>query len=302
MATSRTTSRIVSPQGPSAGNMKPPPPFPKDVPVHVEDEPIFPDHDELDSTGFHEPLVPGSRFHDEQWVMAAEMLARGASFLAVSRAIGCGRTTLWRAYYRSTAFRRRVWWERQQLNKEAELRLGSVRAMAVEQLERLVSQGDPATVRWVCDRMGVFGPKVAEKRAPATRDRGDVAETGAHVPAPAPAPAPMGEPAAEPEEEPRFSGADLAELEALSDDRNLSMDDVTEGDPTPDDFLIDDDDRVPGAMRERFPPPPEQMAKVATLYETRGTKGAYPWTANPEVEYPSLGSRRERAGHGAFER
>ncbi|WP_247882465.1 hypothetical protein [Azospirillum sp. TSA2s] len=39
-------------------------------------------------------LVPGSQFHDEQWIMAAGMLARGNSFLHVSRAVGCSRTTL----------------------------------------------------------------------------------------------------------------------------------------------------------------------------------------------------------------
>ncbi|WP_247871164.1 MULTISPECIES: hypothetical protein [unclassified Azospirillum] len=101
-------------------------------------------------------LVPGSQFHEEQWIMAAGMLARGSSFLQVSRAMGCSRTTLWRAYYGSKDFRHRVWWERQALNREAELRLSSIRALVAEQIERLVSMGDPATVRWLADRLGLF--------------------------------------------------------------------------------------------------------------------------------------------------
>ncbi|PGH53993.1 hypothetical protein CRT60_29630 [Azospirillum palustre] len=101
-------------------------------------------------------LVPGSRFHEEQWVMAAGMLARGASFQQVARAMGCSRTTLWRAYYGSQAFRHRVWWERQALNRESELRLGSLRALVTEQIERLVSAGDPSTVRWLAERLGLF--------------------------------------------------------------------------------------------------------------------------------------------------
>ncbi|PWC36307.1 hypothetical protein [Azospirillum sp. TSO35-2] len=101
-------------------------------------------------------LVPGSRFHEEQWVMAAGMLARGASFQQVARAMGCSRTTLWRAYYGAQAFRVRVWWERQALNRESELRLGSLRAQVTEQIERLVSAGDPSTVRWLAERLGLF--------------------------------------------------------------------------------------------------------------------------------------------------
>jgi hypothetical protein len=101
-------------------------------------------------------LVPGSQFHEEQWIMAAGMLARGNSFLQVSRAMGCSRTTLWRAYYGSQDFRHRVWWERQALNREAELRLSSLRVLVAEQIERLVTSGDPATVRWLAERLGLF--------------------------------------------------------------------------------------------------------------------------------------------------
>nr|WP_295833372.1 hypothetical protein [uncultured Azospirillum sp.] len=98
-------------------------------------------------------LVPGSQFHEEQWIMAAGMLARGNSFLQVSRAMGCSRTTLWRAYYGSKDFRHRVWWERQALNREAELRLSSLRILVAEQIERLVTSGDPTTVRWLAERL-----------------------------------------------------------------------------------------------------------------------------------------------------
>ena len=88
--------------------------------------------------------------------MAAGMLARGNSFLQVSRAMGCSRTTLWRAYYGSKDFRHRVGWERQALNREAELRLSSLRILVAEQIERLVTSGDPTTVRWLAERLGLI--------------------------------------------------------------------------------------------------------------------------------------------------
>ncbi len=125
-------------------------------------------------------LVPGSQFHEEQWIMAAGMLARGSSFLHVARAMGCSRTTLWRAYYGSKDFRIRVWWEREALNREAELRLASLRALVAEQIERLVSAGDPPTVRWLADRLGLFAGLDAPAR-PAHRG----------MPAQPPAPAPI---------------------------------------------------------------------------------------------------------------
>ena len=107
-------------------------------------------------------LVPGSQFHEEQWIMAAGMLARGSSFLYVARAMGCSRTTLWRAYYGSKDFRHRVWWERQALNREADLRLSSLRSLVIEQIERLVSSGDPSTVRWLADRLGILDGLAAQ--------------------------------------------------------------------------------------------------------------------------------------------
>ena len=117
-------------------------------------------------------LVPGSQFHDEQWIMAAGMLARGNSFLQVSRAMGCSRTTLWRAYYGSKDFRHRVWWERQALNREAELRLSSLRILVAEQIERLVTSGDGTTVRWMAERLGMFDglDRPASGRQAADRD------------------------------------------------------------------------------------------------------------------------------------
>lgn len=126
-------------------------------------------------------LVPGSQFHDEQWIMAAGMLARGNSFLQVSRAMGCSRTTLWRAYYGSKDFRHRVWWERQALNREAELRLSSLRILVAEQIERLVTSGDPTTVRWMAERLGLFDglDRPASRRQAAEQDA---------PPAPRPAP------------------------------------------------------------------------------------------------------------------
>ncbi|CAO3431590.1 hypothetical protein [Azospirillum endophyticum] len=140
-------------------------------------------------------LVPGSQFHEEQWIMAAGMLSRGSSFLHVSRAMGCSRTTLWRAYYGSKDFRHRVWWERQALNREAELRLSSLRILVAEQIERLVSAGDPSTVRWLAERLGLFNgldmPAATRRAAPPPDDR------------------PSAKPAPKPEDPPAVTVAEL---------------------------------------------------------------------------------------------
>ena len=198
-------------------------------------------------------LVPGSRFHEEQWIMAAGMLARGASFQQVARAMGCSRTTLWRAYYGSQHFRHRVWWERQALNREADLRLSSLRALVTEQIERLVSIGDPGTVRWLAEKLGLlkeFGadatgsaPTAANNRTPSpTVPESPTAEASAAL-------------------EPAF-----------------------------------DDDSVPGAIRERRLPEPEDIAAILARPEAEGPKGVYPWTFNPDDPYPNLGSALERQG------
>jgi len=208
-------------------------------------------------------LVPGSRFHEEQWVMAAGMLARGASFQQVARAMGCSRTTLWRAYYGSQAFLHRVWWERQALNRESELRLGSLRALVTEQIERLVSAGDPSTVRWLAERLGLFREFDDRNAKPAT------------VPHDQPAP-----PATTAE-----STAAEAAIESAVPFPGL------------------DDDSIPGAIREHNPPDPDVIAAIVARPEAEGPKGVYPWTVNPDDPYPNLGSALERqGGAGAFPR
>ncbi|HYF87501.1 hypothetical protein [Azospirillum sp.] len=140
-------------------------------------------------------LVPRSQFHEEQWIMAAGMLARGSSFLYVARAMGCSRTTLWRAYYGSRDFRHRVWWERQALNREADLRLSSIRTLVAEQIERLVSMGDPKTVRWLAERLGLFAGLDAPARPAARAPQPD---RPAPSPEPAATPAPQSPPQPEP--------------------------------------------------------------------------------------------------------
>ncbi|PWC97634.1 hypothetical protein [Azospirillum sp. TSO5] len=206
-------------------------------------------------------LVPGSQFHEEQWIMAAGMLARGSSFLYVSRSMGCSRTTLWRAYYGSKDFRHRVWWERQALNREADLRLSSLRSLVVEQIERLVSSGDPSTVRWLADRLGILdglGAQPAQRLAQQSQTRQPV------------------DPAT-----PQPSEHPPAEI-------------VPE---------LDDDDDIPGAIRERTPPDPRAVAAILARPESTGPKGVYPWTLNPDDPYPNLGSVQERrGGKAAFRR
>ncbi|MFS2008375.1 hypothetical protein ACCD06_00650 [Azospirillum sp. CT11-132] len=206
-------------------------------------------------------LVPGSQFHDEQWIMAAGMLARGNSFLQVSRAMGCSRTTLWRAYYGSKDFRHRVWWERQALNREAELRLSSIRSLVAEQIERLVSAGDPATVRWLAEGLGLFaGLDMPTAKPQAARpDLASASET--------PAPGPS---APRPEDPPAVTVPEL-------------------------------DDDLPGELRERMPPDPHAVAAILARPESAGQKGVFPWTANEYEHYPNLnpGPVSRRAA-GAF--
>ncbi|MCM8738940.1 hypothetical protein M5E06_33185 [Azospirillum sp. A1-3] len=206
-------------------------------------------------------LVPGSQFHDEQWIMAAGMLARGNSFLQVSRAMGCSRTTLWRAYYGSKDFRHRVWWERQALNREAELRLSSIRALVAEQIERLVSAGDPATVRWLAERLGLF----AGLDLPAARPQSSRPDLAAAAETPAPRPS-----APRPEDPPAVTVPEL-------------------------------DDDLPGALRERMPPDPHAVAAILARPESAGPKGVFPWTLNQYEPYPNLnpGPVSRRAA-GAF--
>ncbi|MBY6265245.1 hypothetical protein EI613_25480 [Azospirillum sp. 412522] len=208
-------------------------------------------------------LVPGSQFHEEQWVMAAGMLARGSSFLYVARSMGCSRTTLWRAYYGSKDFRHRVWWERQALNREAELRLSSLRILVAEQIERLVSSGDPSTVRWLADRLGLFAGLDTARSAP--RD----------IPAPEPQPSssqPPGPQSPGPEDPPAVTVPEL-------------------------------DDDIPGALRERTPPDPRAVAAILNRPEAEGPKGAYSWTVNPDDPFPNLAAETANSGAaGPFSR
>ncbi|MBY6262817.1 hypothetical protein EI613_12995 [Azospirillum sp. 412522] len=227
-----------------------------------------------------EGLVPGSRFHEEQWVMAAGMLARGASFLNVSRAMGCSRTTLWRAYYGAKDFRRRVWWERQALNRESDLRLASLHGLLAEQLERLVSAGDPATIRWLAERLDLFST-LDDNKAPGA----------AAGPLPGPLPDPVSELA-----------ADLA-AQPLPDDDPNDDPGIAAVAATAAAVVADDDDSVPGAFRERTLPDPRAVAAILAQPEAEGPKGVYPWTLNPDDPYPNLGSAQERRGDkGAFGR
>ncbi|PGH54273.1 hypothetical protein CRT60_31215 [Azospirillum palustre] len=206
-------------------------------------------------------LVPGSQFHEEQWIMAAGMLARGSSFLYVARAMGCSRTTLWRAYYGSQDFRHRVWWERQALNREAELRLASIRMLVVEQIERLVSCGDPSTVRWLADRLGLLsGPAAQAERTQPARSPEPAAPEAPDTSLPPRPPRPEDPPAV---------------------------------------FIPELDDDFPGALRERRLPDPRAVAAVLAQPEAEGPKGVYPWTHNPDDLYPTLGSALERQGGAA---
>ncbi|MGF7175614.1 hypothetical protein [Azospirillum doebereinerae] len=285
-------------------------------------------------------LVPGSRFAEEQWVMAAGMLARGSSFLHVARALGCSRTTLWRAYYGSQPLRVRVWWERQALNREAELRLSSLRDLVAQQVERLVAMGDPATVRWAADRLGLFGaPSGAFQSQP---------ETGIGHLSPSPAPGEGMEPTAagrtgaegdrsaecgrEACERPRGPPRSGGKGEGLSEHGSSTTPDSPSPSPlrgsppspeTGEGFGATGDcaapagtvfgppaaplfpafdDAVPGAFREPALPDPAIIAAILARPEADGPKGAYPWTFNPDDAYPSLGSAEERRGKGVYGR
>ncbi|CAO3432685.1 hypothetical protein [Azospirillum doebereinerae] len=255
-------------------------------------------------------LVPGSRFAEEQWVMAAGMLARGASFLHVARALGCSRTTLWRAYYGSQALRVRVWWERQALNREAELRLSSLRDLVAQQVERLVSMGDPATVRWAADRLGLFAapgggllppsPAPGEGRGPPrSGGKGEgLSEHGPSTTPDSPSPSPL---RGSPPSPGAGEGFGAADDRVVLRDRGEGLHVVARSAPPPVP-AFDDDDAVPGAFREPVLPDPAFIAAILAQPEADGPKGVYPWTLNPDDAYPSLGSAEERRGKGPYGR
>jgi AcrR family transcriptional regulator len=233
------------------------------------------------------------------------MLARGASFQQVARAMGCSRTTLWRAYYGSQPFRVRVWWERQALNREAELRLGSLRAQVTEQIERLVSAGDPGTVRWLADRLGLFAdprpadPRQDDLRPAAPRDdspRDDVPDDdGARWTGAAPA---CGDPPAARAAARAAAPATPPAPRPVPNPRSRPAPGPTVR-PAPE----GNDDSIPGAFRERVPPNPAIVAAILARPEGEGPKGVYPWTLNPDDPFPNLGSALERrGGRGAWSR
>ena len=76
--------------------------------------------------------------------------------IQVARAMGCHRTTVWRAYYTSPAFRERIAWERLCLKREAQSRLKGLRHLVATQIEKAVANGDMKTTRWLADRLGMI--------------------------------------------------------------------------------------------------------------------------------------------------
>ncbi|AWK87465.1 hypothetical protein [Azospirillum thermophilum] len=122
-------------------------------------------------------LVPGSRYSDADWAMAAHRMAAGWPMVQVARAMGCHRNTLWRAYYVSPAFRERVEWERACLRREASSRLRSLSHLVTTQIEQAVGRGDLRTIRWLADRLGLAAPAALERPAdPPGPDLADRAE------------------------------------------------------------------------------------------------------------------------------
>lgn len=112
-------------------------------PIELSEPPLSPDG----------VLVPGSPFPDADWAMAAHRLAAGWPVIQVARALGCHRSTVWRAYHGAPAFRARVAWERACQQREALARLRALGALAVSRIEMALAQGDLTTARWVVERL-----------------------------------------------------------------------------------------------------------------------------------------------------
>lgn len=108
-------------------------------------------------------LVPGSKYPDEDWAMAAHRMAAGWPVVQVARAMGCHRNTIWRAFYAAPDFQARVAWERECLRREASARLRSLTHAVVVQIEQAVTRGDLGTIRWLADRLGIAGQLVDER-------------------------------------------------------------------------------------------------------------------------------------------
>ncbi|MBP2315246.1 helix-turn-helix domain-containing protein [Azospirillum soli] len=121
----------------------PPHPTVTNLPVELSEPPIPPNGQ----------LVPGSRYSDADWAMAAHRLASGWPVLQVARAMGCHRNTIWRAYYVSRAFRERVEWERACLRREASARLRSLSHVVTAHIENAISKGDMHTIRWLAGQL-----------------------------------------------------------------------------------------------------------------------------------------------------
>ena len=145
----------------------PPHPTPTNLPVELSEPPIPPNGQ----------LVPGSRYSDADWAMAAHRLASGWPALQVARAMGCHRNTIWRAYYVSPAFRERVEWERACLRREASARLRSLSHVVTAQIEQAINKGDMSTIRWLADRLGLAAlPALDSAGQPPGPDIADRAE------------------------------------------------------------------------------------------------------------------------------
>lgn len=129
------------------------PPAPRAV--ELEEPPLSPDG----------RLVPGSPYPDSDWAMAAHRMAAGWAVVQVARAMGCHRSTIWRAYHAAPAFRARVEWERSCQQREALHRVRALGAMAVARIEMALAQGDLATARWVIDRIALGRLPVEERTA-----------------------------------------------------------------------------------------------------------------------------------------
>ncbi|WP_448202511.1 helix-turn-helix domain-containing protein [Azospirillum sp. sgz302134] len=137
------------------------------LPVELAEPPIPPNGQ----------LVPGSRYSDADWAMAAHRMAAGWPMMQVARAMGCHRNTLWRAYYVSAAFRERVEWERACLRREASARVRSLSHVVASQIEQAVTRGDMQTIRWLADRLGLAAlPALDGAAQPPGPDLADRAE------------------------------------------------------------------------------------------------------------------------------
>lgn len=90
------------------------------------------------------------------WAHVAQLLARGHTIPFVADAIGCARTTIWRALKQSNGLRRRLAEEQAKVECQVGARLYGLQPLVADLLEQRVRQGDVRVALWLAKNLGML--------------------------------------------------------------------------------------------------------------------------------------------------